>query len=164
MHRRMVGLAVWTTSALLAAALVLPCASYAQERTAEQQIQMSRAVNDAQRQATVAANIVLSEADGAKFWPLYREYRYEVAKLNDKTEGLIQKFARDFNSLTDAEARSMANESLSVERQRVELKSKYFEKFDKVLPGVTAVRVLQVENKLDALVQMDLAKSIPLAR
>jgi hypothetical protein len=148
--------------AVLAVVCALPAASYAEERTLEQQIQMTRSLNDAQRQATLAANVIMTDAEGAKFWPLYRDYRHEVAALNDRTEALIQRFAQNFGSMTDAEARSITNDWLAIEKQRIALKAKYVGKFQKVLYGVTAARVLQVENKLDALVQMGLAKTIPL--
>jgi hypothetical protein len=159
-----VGFTGLAAAAVLVAVCALPTPSYAEERTLEQQIQMVRALTEAQRQATMAANVIMTDAEGAKFWPIYREYRNEVAKLNDKTVALMQQFAQNFDALTDANAKSLTNDWLSIEKQRVALKAKYVGKYGKVLSAVKTARVLQIENKLDALVQMGLAKSIPLVQ
>ena len=136
----------------------------AQEISVDQQIQMARSLTEAQRQATMAANLSLSDEQSQKFWPIYRDYRNEVGALNDKMVQLIRDFADNFDSLSDSKAKSITRTYLQIEKQRIDLKAKYVDKYAKVLSAVQTARVLQIENKLDALVQAGLAKSIPLAQ
>jgi hypothetical protein len=44
------------------------------------------------------------------------------------------------------------------------LKRKYVKRFMKVLPAKKVLRYYQIENKLDTIINMDLAATIPLAR
>jgi Spy/CpxP family protein refolding chaperone len=136
----------------------------AQEISVDQQIQMARSLTEAQRQATMAANVSLTDEQSQKFWPLYRDYRNEVGALNDKMVALIKDFANNFDSLSDSKAKSITQSYLQIEKQRIDLKAKYVGKYAKVLSAVQTARVLQIENKLDALVQVGLAKSIPLVQ
>ncbi len=157
MNRKTFGL----TAALLAFAMLSKAAT-AEEPTIDQQIQMIRSLTEAQRQATVAANVVLTEAEGTTFWPLYREYRFDVSKINDKLVALIKDYSENFEAMTDAKAKTYTTGYLEVQKARVDLKSKYVGKFDKVLSPVKTARVLQIETKLDAMVEAGLAKTIPL--
>ncbi len=150
------------TCALLAIVGGSPALSYAEELTVDQQVQMVRSLTEAQRQATMAANLALTEAQGAKFWPLYLEYRGEVARLNDRTVAMVKELAENFTILTEARAAALTDESLDLDKRRVALKAKYIAKYSNVLSAVQTGRVLQVENKLDALVMIGLAKTIPL--
>ena len=148
---------------LLAVIGGIPSAAYAaEELTIDQQVALIRSLSEAQRQATMAANVVLTEAEGAKFWPLYRQYRNDVAKINDKMITLLKEYADNFEAMTDAKAKAYTSDYLSVQKARLDLKSQYVGKFDKVLKPVTTARVLQIETKLDSMVDAGLAKTIPL--
>jgi hypothetical protein len=162
MHKNLVRVAGWTAAVMITTVCAMPMRSHADEPTLDQQIQTIRSLTEAQRQATMAANVIMSKDEGDKFWPVYRDYRAEVAKSNDERIALMKDLAENFGSLTDAKAKSITNGWLSNERQRIALKSKYVVKFEKVLSAVKAARVLQIENKLDAIVDAGLAQTIPL--
>ncbi len=167
MNRVDVGTVLRFSVALLAVVCVSPtfaaaAAAAAEEPTIDQQVQMVRSLTEAQRQATVAANVELTEAEATKFWPLYREYRFDVAKVNDKLVALIKDYSENFEAMTDAKAKTYAVSYLDVQKQQVDLKSKYVGKFDKVLSPMKTVRVLQIETKLDSIRDVALAKTIPL--
>ena len=134
----------------------------AEELTVEQQVAMTRSLTEAQRQATVAANVSLTEAESAKFWPLYREYRNEVEKVNDEAVALMKEFAANYETLSDDRAKSMADRWLALQKQRLVLKTKYMDRYAKVLGGAKMARVLQIENRLDALIEVNLARAVPL--
>jgi len=153
-----------TALLVLLSAAFAPPAFAAQEISVDQQIQMARSLTEAQRQATMAANLVLTDDESQKFWPIYRDYRNEVGALNDKMVALIRDFADNFDNLSDSKAKSITQTYLQIEKQRIDLKAKYVDKYGKVLSAVQTARVLQIENKLDALVQAGLAKSIPLVQ
>ncbi|NJN50515.1 MAG: hypothetical protein HC809_00670 [Gammaproteobacteria bacterium] len=104
----------------------------------------------------------MSDAQAEEFWPVYLEYRTEVLKLNDELVELIKRFADDIDRLTEAQAKSLTEGSLRIDKERVALKTKYVRRYAKVLSGVQTARVLQVENKLDAIFLSGMAKSVPL--
>ena len=118
----------------------------------------------ARRQEIVATNLGLSSDEGAEFWPLYREYRAAMDTLGSRDAKLITDYARAFESLTDAQARDLLDEATAVEGERAKLKQQYVKRFAKVLPGVKLARYFQIESKLDAVIRMELAAGIPLAR
>jgi Spy/CpxP family protein refolding chaperone len=129
----------------------------------DQQIQMIRSQTEAQRQTTMAANVQLTDEESQKFWPVYRDYRNQVAKLNDQRVAIIKDFADNYGSMTNDKAKSLVRQTLDNLKARDSLKAKYIGKFEKVLPAIKAARVMQIENKLDAFIEVGLALSIPLA-
>lgn len=161
MNRTRIGM-IGCVAALLLATSLPASAAGAEELSIDQQVQMVRSLTEAQRQATIAANVVLTEAESTKFWPIYREYRLDVSKINDKLVALIKDYSQNFEAMTDAKAKEYTTGYLDVQKQRVELKSKYVGKFDKVLAPIKTARVLQIETKLDSMIEAGLAKTIPL--
>jgi Spy/CpxP family protein refolding chaperone len=62
------------------------------EPSIDQQIQMVRSLAEAQREATIALNVELTSAESDKFWPIYRDYRNDVAKQDrvaDQRQGEV---------------------------------------------------------------------------
>lgn len=126
------------------------------------EIQTLRADLQADRQAVVAENLGLSDTEAPAFWPVYREYRGELDKLGDRWVTLIGNYAAKYDTMTDEDANTFFDEWLSIEKARADLRNKYVKKVRKVLPGKKAVRYFQIENKLDAVVNIGLASQIPL--
>jgi hypothetical protein len=133
------------------------------ELSVDQQIEVVRSMNEARRQATVAANVQIPAEAADTFWPLYREYRGEVASINDSLKRVVLRYAEQYESLTGEEAYELAEEALDLQVQRDRLKQKYLKRFTSALPDLDAARVMQIENKIDALAQFALAANIPLA-
>lgn len=142
----------------------LPAATHAEDPGITEQVAIAAATTEARRQVIMAANVALSDAEGAKFWPLYRDYRAEVAKINERALALIKDFAQNYDSLTDAKAKSITAGMLDTKKQRIALMSSYVSKYAKVLGHVKTARVMQIESKLDALVDVGLAQSVPLVQ
>jgi hypothetical protein len=137
-------------------------AQTAPETSLERDIQIARTLTEATRQATVAANVPLDDAQAAAFWPIYREYRTEVAKQNDRLAQLIKTYAQAYSSMTNEEAKKLSNTYLDIDQKRLDLKKKYIKKFEKALPAALVTRAMQTEQKLDSMQQFTLARSVPL--
>jgi Spy/CpxP family protein refolding chaperone len=114
------------------------------------------------RRAIVRANMLLTETESAQFWPLYDEYRAERRKIGDRRVRLITDFMAKRNSMSEDEARVLANEDFAIEKDTSELKAKWFEKMAKVLSERTVARFFHIDEKLDASVDIALAANIPL--
>jgi len=129
-----------------------------------EEIQLTRAAIQAERQVIVSTAMDLSPEEMQGFWPLYREYRLEMIKVGDRMVTLITTYADNYQDLIDEVADKLLNEFVSIEKERARLKAKYLPKFKKVLPAKKVVRFYQIENKLDVAILAELAEEIPLAR
>lgn len=127
-------------------------------------IELTRAAIQVRRQALVTAAMDLEPKQAEAFWPLYREYRHEMAKVNDQYVKLLTIYAQAYDTLTDQLAAKLLRQYLDVEKGRTAAKAKYLPRFEKVLPARKVMRFFQVDNKLDAIINAELASEIPLAR
>ena len=128
------------------------------------EIQLNRLAIQVERQAIITQAMDLTPEEMETFWPLYREYRLEAAKIGDRIVALIQRYAANYDDLKDATADKLVADFVKVEQARANLKAKFLPKFKKVLPAKKVMRFYQVENKLDVLILSEMAESIPLVR
>lgn len=148
--------------ALIAVALAFSAPAVLAQASQTDQLQQLRADIQADRQAVVAANLKLTDAEGVVFWPLYREYRVEMAKVGDRLQKLIQDYANVYDRATPEQAKGMVDEMIAIQRDELKIKESYLPKFRKALSEVKVARFLQIENKLDAVLKVGLAAEIPL--
>ena len=118
----------------------------------------------ADKKLLVASNMELNEAEAKQFWPLYDSYQKELEQLNQKLGKAITEYAEAFNKgpVPNDTAKKVLGEVLNVEEQEVKLKRSYAEKVGQVLPATKAARYIQIENKIRAIVKVELAQAIPL--
>jgi Spy/CpxP family protein refolding chaperone len=118
----------------------------------------------ADKKLLVAGNMDLSDADAKKFWPIYDSYQKDLDQVNQKLGQTIREYAEAFNKgpVQDNTAKKLLNEVLTAEEQETKLKRTYAEKLEKVLPYSKVARYIQIENKVRALIKMELAQQIPL--
>lgn len=147
------------------ATLVLPflLATAASAQTAAD-MQLTRAEIQKARQAIVSKTINLTEEEGLAFWPAYRDYRLDMARLGDRLVRLITEFTNSDATLTDEQANRILDEYLDIKANELKVRQKHVKIFRKLLPPTKVTRFFQLENKLDAVVNYELARVIPLAR
>jgi DNA-directed RNA polymerase len=114
------------------------------------------------RRDIVRANMLLTETESARFWPLYDEYRAERQKIGDRRVRLITDFLAEENSMSEDDARTLANEDFAIGKDTSELKAKWYKKMTKVLSERTIARFFHIDEKLDAAADIALAANIPL--
>ena len=153
---------IFSVVLVLAVALVAGAPGVLAQASETDQLHQLRAEIQADRQAVVAANLSLTETEGAAFWPLYREYRGEMAKVGDRLQKLIQDYAKTYESATAEQAKAMVDEMMSIQRAELKVKESYLPRFRKVIPELKVARLLQIENKIDILIRLELADAIPL--
>ena len=126
------------------------------------QIEAMRTVLQTERKILIMNEMTFTSEEAEKFWPLYDEYRAEAKKIGDLRVKVITDYAANFESMTDEMANKLLDDSMKFEEQSVKLEKKYLKKFRKILPGIKVTRYFQLENKLDAIINFDLASEIPL--
>jgi hypothetical protein len=128
------------------------------------EIALTRTGIQARRQAIVTSAMDLTAQESAAFWPVYRDYRNDMAKVDDRLVELIILYATNYDSLTDELAKKLLVDYLDIERGRLDVKSQYLPRFESVLPARKVTRFFQIDNKLDKKLQAELAADIPLTR
>jgi len=141
--------------------VLVPVALFAQTND---QMQLTREAAKANKKLIVSDNMNLTEEEAKSFWPVYEEYQKALSTLYKKTGEVIKSYAEDYNALSDEKAKSLLDQSIAVQEDRLNLEKSYLPKFNKVLPAKKVVRYYQIENKLDAILKFDLARGIPLAK
>jgi len=150
--------------AILAITLALPAmTAFAQDNsTLESDIQVLRSDLRAQKTQIISDQLKLSDAEGKSFWPIYREYETELSKLNDEKVAIVKDYATSYDTITDTQIQSLADRTFKLDNKRTDLKQKYFKKISKAVSPKTAARFIQLENRLDLLLNLQLADSIPM--
>jgi len=154
-------------ASIAAAAFLLVFAGYsaAQDKPADN-MQILREKIKADKKLLVAANMDLTESEAKAFWPVYDQYQKDLQKINQRIVKVIEGYAEDYRnrSLSDDKARKLIDEALAIDKAEADLKSAYAPKLTKVLPARKAMRYLQIENKIRAVVRYDIASGVPLVR
>jgi hypothetical protein len=117
----------------------------------------------AQKVAIITEMMGFTDAEDAAFWPIYREYDLEMAKLGDERVALIADYAKNYANVTDEIADRLASKALELEARRQELKGQVYQKVKKATSPLTAARFLQVEHQLLLLIDLQIASSLPIA-
>jgi Spy/CpxP family protein refolding chaperone len=133
----------------------------AQEPTIDSTIAVVRANMQADRTTLITTGMNFNDKEGAAFWPIYKEYAYERSKLDDRRVAVIKEYTQKYPTVTDSEAKAMAEQMLDCESRHAELKKKYYKKFNKVLPALTVTKFFQLERRVDLMMDMQVEASLP---
>jgi Spy/CpxP family protein refolding chaperone len=99
----------------------------------------------------------------AKFTPIYDEYQAEMKKLYTEATNLQNRlFVSDYGGMTDAESKAILKDAFKLRKDRIDLLDKYAGKLEKELPATKVFQFVQVENKIQALLDVAAAASIPI--
>ena len=112
----------------------------------------------------IATNMQLTESEANGFWPIYEAYQAELGKLRDREIKLIEKFAAKYETMSDDAAKNLLDDSLSIDLDHQKLRQSYLAKFRGVLKDTKVARYYQLESKIDAVMEYELARRIPFVR
>ena len=149
--------ASFTAASLVACTLSAP--AFAQNS----QKQLDIAAARAQRKATVGANMNLSSDEAAKFWPVYDAYESKMDKIEDRHVRELKDFAKKYTNFTDADAAKKLDEVIAIQQARLDVQKDFIPQFRAVVSQVKVTRFYQIDNKIQALIQCDIAQLVPLA-
>jgi hypothetical protein len=127
------------------------------------QIELTRANIQNRRQEIVQQIMELTPTESEKFWPVYRDYRNEIARVSDQRVELIEKFVHQAATISDEQSEKLLHQWFSLREQQIGVQKKYAGKFRKLLPGAKVVRFYQTENLLDTIVSANIQASMPVA-
>jgi hypothetical protein len=118
----------------------------------------------AERKAIVNDNMKLTADEAKAFWPVYDKYEAAMDRIEDRHIAEIKDFAKHYDTLTDADAKRKLDEVMAIAQARLNVQKAYIPKFRAAISQVQTTRFFQIDNKLRAMVQCEIAQMVPLAR
>ncbi len=138
------------------------CTAQSNEPSIDSYIESLRADFRADKVAIITEAMQFNDKESQTFWPVYRKYEADLTKVNDERVALIKSYADKFNTMSDADAKAMIEKSLDFESRRTDVKKKYAKEFQKAgLSPLTVAKFLQLEHRLDLLVDLKIASELP---
>ena len=116
----------------------------------------------AEKIAIVTEVMEFTDAEGARFWPVYREYDRQLQLIVDDRIKMIKQFAANYGNYADKHAKKVAEKSLWLESRRTNLKRKFFPRFEKAVGAKRAAQFFQLERQINLLIELQIAAELPL--
>jgi hypothetical protein len=112
----------------------------------------------------IATNMELTESEAKGFWPVYDAYQAELEKLVKREGNLIEKFAANYETMSDDAAKVILDNAMAIDMDHQKLRQSYLPKFRGVLSDKKVARYYQLENKIHAIIEFEIARRIPLVQ
>ena len=116
------------------------------------------------KKALIASALDLTPAQARRFWPIYDAYQRNIEVTNRKRALAVEAIVGKDQNLTDVYARSLANELIANDEAEIKARRKMHNRVMRALPPMKAARYLQLEAKIRAVQDYDIASAIPLVR
>lgn len=115
-----------------------------------------------ERRALIAKELHLSTEEAARFWPVYQRFERDLEAWRERRSRIVAEFGANFDDMSDAMARKLTLERLELDEARCRLMRRYFPQFSGVLPARKLARYYDIEAKIRAAVNAEIAEGIPL--
>ena len=157
----------------LVAAVCLACLGYlaqtvepapargAGEGMSESDFELMRSDIRTKKASLIADRMKFTDREASAFWPVYRQYEADLAAINDKKVSIMKDYMSRHEALTEQQAKQLAEDVFDVDQKTLDLREKCFGALEKAIPAKTIVRWLQLERRLQLLVDAQLAKDLP---
>jgi hypothetical protein len=138
--------------------------SIAQTTNAKDDVELLISQIQTDKRAIVLRTLDLNDTQVAAFAPIYDAYQAEMKALMERGGAVLDKFAANFGSMTDEAAKEILKEALKIRDDRNATMRKYAKKLERELPAVKVLQWVQIENKLNTLLDVQAASVIPIAQ
>ena len=128
----------------------------------KEDVRIAMALLNKQKKAIITQSIPLDDAHSAGFWKLYDSYEDGYNKLLTERIGYIEQYVRQYDSLNDASAATIAEQILDNTRRLDKLHETYFARFKKEVGGTKAATLFQLELYIQTELQYRMQKQLPL--
>ena len=129
-----------------------------------QELANARVMLQEGRETIIREDLRMTADEEAAFWPLYEDYRSDMMPIQDRYIALIADYMRQYESgeLTDEDAEEMLEGYIDIKSDLLRKRKKYVRQFRKILPMLKVARFYQLENKMNAAIDAELALLVPL--
>ena len=105
-----------------------------------------------------------TDAEAEAFWPVYDAYHAAVMEVRDRQAEIIGDYLKRYRAgdVSEDYAEDLLDQGLDVKQDLLKVQKRYLKRFEKALPMRKLVRLYQLESKMDAEIDAQLAVVIPL--
>jgi len=130
----------------------------------DQDMDLMRKDLRSKRKQLIAANLVLTDTEAAKFWPVYDRYIGELITINDRKFGLIQEYADNWGKLTNEQSLLFTRNWLEMDNAISQLRQKYVPVVAKILEGKKTATFFQLDRRVAMMIDMQVSSQMPLVQ
>ena len=127
----------------------------------ESDFELMRSDIRTKKAAMIADRMKFTDREAAAFWPVYRQYEADLAAINDKKVSIMKDYLARHEALSEQQAKQLAEDVFDVDQKTLDLRAKCFGALEKAMPAKTIVRWLQLERRLQLLIDAQLTKDLP---
>ena len=146
----------------LASSMALAQTETANSVQIDKDVELLRKDLRAEKKNIISLNLPLTEAEATKFWPVYEEYVLAMKKSNDEFYAIVKDYATNQTTLTDAQAIDLIKRWSAAQVNQAKARQSWIPRIEKVLPGKKAAYFFQIDRRLYALMDLQVASAIPL--
>ena len=115
-----------------------------------------------EKRELVAEAMDIKAENKTVFWEIYGEHETATNELIDMRAKNIEKFADNYDKLTDEIADEIAANYLRIETEKLKIDKSYYKKMKKVVGAIQAARFIQIMNQVQLLIDLQIASEVPL--
>jgi Spy/CpxP family protein refolding chaperone len=153
-----------TATAFLIAVFAAATAWAQVPATPANDMQALRNAVKADKRALVASTLELTPQEAAKFWPIYDLYQRHLNASNRQMALAVEDLVARDRPMSDAFAKQLAATLIAADQGELKARQTMQKSVLKALPPKKAARYLQLESKVRAFQDYDLAVAIPLVK
>ena len=143
----------------------LACAVHAKTATADvTDMNALREAVKTDKRAFVASTLALTDAQAKRFWPIYDQYQRGMEAANRIRAVALQGLLSREGPVTDLYAKQLAGDLIASDEAEVKARRTMYGKVMRAIPATKAARYMQLESKVRAVQNYDLAAAFPLIK
>ncbi len=87
-----------------------------------------------------------------------------MGRLNERQLQLLERYVRQYDSITDSQATQLMDRWLDLEGEAVKLRRAWVRRFNRQLPARLTFRFFQLDQRMDTVIRAELGQVLPLLR
>jgi hypothetical protein len=146
----------------LTPALAASQTSQAEKKNTDQYVELVRRDLRQEKREIIGEALSLKQSEADAFWPVYERYEAELNRLGDEKLALINDYADNYKTMTDAKAGELTSKAIDLDILRTSLLQQYLPQFQKALTNRRAAQFYQVEMPLLKIIDLQIASKLPM--
>ena len=145
--------------------LVALCAMFAfstNAQTTTDEVAVLQSAYGLDKKQLIVEHMKFTEAESAKFWPVYDKYEAARKELGKQRINTIMEYAKNYDALTDAKATELITATLNNHSEFTKLQEKTFKSMSAAIAPLRAAQFMLLELYLENVVRMEISDAIPL--
>ncbi len=125
-------------------------------------LEIVRSTIKTEKKSLIAEVMQLTDEENLDFWEVYNEYDEKLYKLNTDYFNIVMEFADNFENMSDDKATDLILRANKYNTDVARLEKTYLKKMMKVISPKKTLRFFQASNKIQVMIDAQLAAEIPL--